>query len=228
MYLQITTKCNMRCDHCCYSCGPKGEHMNMNTFYQAVQYIGDWDECISIGGGEPTVHPNFFQILSHCISIFDYVWMATNGKKKRSMKRLAKIIDGEDEEIYQEGKLHVDLSLDYFHEPIDYDIESYWLRRSTTRDSGYGIRDVTTSHYGVIKQGRAERTQNWATEGECVCSDLIIKPNGQIKICGCNSSPIIGDVWNGVEPKWEKVIQSGLFREADCYTTYKRKKRRKN
>ena len=67
MYLQITTKCNMTCSHCCYSCNKNGKHADFNTIIDAIAFARDCDESISIGGGEPTLHPDFFRILKHCI-----------------------------------------------------------------------------------------------------------------------------------------------------------------
>ena len=49
MYLQITTKCNMKCDHCCYSCGKWGKHGEYETIIDAIAFIRNWnDETISI------------------------------------------------------------------------------------------------------------------------------------------------------------------------------------
>lgn len=52
MYLQITTRCNMHCDHCCYRCEETGEDMSLEIFEKALSYD---DETATIGGGEPTV-----------------------------------------------------------------------------------------------------------------------------------------------------------------------------
>ena len=148
MYMQITTRCNMKCAHCCYSCSPhKGKHMNYNTFLEAVRFIGEHDENVSIGGGEPTLHPRFFDILRHCLWVFNYVWMATNGKRTKTMWRLVNILDGydedEDDPIISEDKLTVALSTDYFHEAIDYNIREMWKSKCKNKVSGYETRDVT-------------------------------------------------------------------------------------
>ncbi len=243
MYLQITTKCNMKCAHCCYSCGKNGKHMPYETAVDAITFCRDHDGMISIGGGEPTLHPRFFDILKFCLQDFDYVWMATNGSKTKIMWRLANIIDGEDlpegidpddeiayekaceDSIYQENKLTVALSQDYFHSPINQRIIDLWTRRAGQHrsHSGFEIRNVTSSYKGVIKAGRAKRTGNYQDEEGCPCSDIMIKPNGDIKMCGCSNSPKIGDIWIGFEDKWEGVMQTDKFRNTNCYKSLKGK-----
>lgn len=232
MYLQITTKCNMTCEHCCYSCNMKGKHMDNATLWRALDVAqGLGNESISIGGGEPTMHPDFFDILKTCLNSFDYVWLATNGSKTKKMRRLAAILDGTDyetpdideyDEICQEDKLGVALSTDYYHDPIDSKILDHWKRNAANRPSGYELRDVTKSHHGVINTGRAKRTGAGMCEDECVCSDILINPKGEIRLCGCKNAPIIGDVFSGISEKWERVLQSDNFTYSNCFNGMKR------
>ena len=200
------------------------------------QYEGG---SIEIGGGEPTLHPRFFDILDICLDNFDSVWLATNGSQTDKMFRLANIIDGIDYEsfddyctcetdeekdncyyepegiIYQEDKLSVALSQDCFHDPIDPRVVNLWRKRANIHKySHFEIRNVSHS---VIAEGRAKRTGSGWEEG-CVCSDLLIRPDGKIKLCGCAKSPVIGDVWSGIKDKWEKVIQENEgYQDERCY-----------
>lgn len=241
MYLQITTKCNMNCDHCCYSCSMKGKHMDWSTFIDSISFIIQYgNESISIGGGEPTLHPRFFDILKECLNEFDYVWLATNGSQTESMFRLSDIIEGNDyadcdcsqEEIesgyctcldnaiYQENKLSVALSQDHFHDEIDYRIVELWTKRANIhRRSNYEVRDVSRS---IINQGRAKKTGVGWNEYSCICPDLIINPSGKVKLCGCTNAPYIGDIWNGISTKWENIINQDIFRDENCYNAYNR------
>jgi MoaA/NifB/PqqE/SkfB family radical SAM enzyme len=212
--------------------------MDWSTFCDAVAFCrGYGDEYISIGGGEPTLHPRFFDILRICLEDFEYVWMATNGSKTKIMWRLARIIDGEDfdqddpdndyyEGIYQEDKLTVALSTDYYHKDIDPKVRDFWKRRSENRGGGYEVRDVTRTD-GPSAQGRAKRTgAGWSED--CVCPGMFIRPDGKIKPCGCTNSPIIGDVRNGIEEDWEKILQSDDFQYAECYTSWKKRKEKEH
>lgn len=239
MYLQITTKCNMKCVHCCYSCTMKGKHMGYpSTFLAALEFCRSRDNCIiSLGGGEPTMHPRFFDILRFLIRDFDYVWMATNGSKTRTMFRLLDIIDGNDYENYTcscktdeekeecncadyfraidgTAKLTVALSQDCFHDPIDPRVVERWKNRASRHGhSGCEIRDVSRK---VVQQGRAKKTGLGWEEG-CVCSDNIIRPDGSIKMCGCPGSPVIGDVYSGIDSKWDSVLNADEYRDCMCY-----------
>jgi MoaA/NifB/PqqE/SkfB family radical SAM enzyme len=247
MYLQITTKCNFHCPHCCYSCTMRGKHGDYSTILDAISYAVDFTESITIGGGEPTMHPRFFDILEHCLDRFDYVWMATNGSQTGAMRRLANIIDGcdydsfecdcseEDQEngycncadlvICQEDKLTVSLSLDKFHDPIDPKIKRLWEARagnsSPFNHTGFEVRNV--AKYGddrISAQGRAKKNGYWSDH--CVCADIIIKPDGKLRPCGCIKAPVIGDIWNGIEDKWQEVLDSDAFRDENCWTAWKK------
>jgi hypothetical protein len=251
MYLQITTKCNMKCEHCCYSCTMHGKHMDYDTAVQAMDFCRrtEGDEAITIGGGEPTLHPKFFDILKHCLMDFNYVWMATNGSQTEVMLRLHDILSGNDFEnaiIHQEevvegedpeenieydedsiinadDKLTVALSLDCFHEAINQRVIDIWKRAAVQhKRTGYEIRNVTESHDGPIAEGRGERTGAGYSKG-CVCSDLLIRPDGKIKLCGCNKAPVIGDIWKGIEEKWEDVMQNNeKFQDERCYKSLRK------
>lgn len=225
MYLQITTKCNMNCPHCCYSCSMRGKHGDYMMIRDSIAYARDHggDECISIGGGEPTLHPKFFDILVACLTDFDYVWMATNGSQTKTMYRLRDIINQEDS-IFQEDKLTIALSQDYFHDEIDHMVVTMWEAGVKRRPQGFEIRDVTRSADGVAGVGRAKRTgAGWGER--CVCSELIIKPDGRIKLCGCPGSPVIGDVHSGIIPQWENVIYNNDdFNDTRCWQSIKGKR----
>ena len=82
--------------------------MSIRTFKQCLD-LGD--EMLAIGGGEPTVHPKFWELLGLALGYCENVWLATNGKKTDTALRLARLA--------ARGVLGVDLSLDDWHESID-------------------------------------------------------------------------------------------------------------
>lgn len=239
MYLQITTKCNMYCLHCCYSCGKHGKHADWETVVDMVAFAREHTEIITIGGGEPTLHPRFFDILKICLQDFDYVWMATNGSQTATMWRLVNIMndndypegscDEEDEDydyrarndcITSEGKLSVALSQDPWHDPIDARIVAYWEKRAKDgwgKHTNFEIRDVSKSRGGAIRTGRAKRTgEGWGEQ--CVCGDLIVKPDGKVRMCGCEKSPIIGSIRNGISKTWEAwMSENEKYQDTRCY-----------
>ena len=207
-YLQITTKCNMTCPHCCFNCDMKGIHGTKQTILDAISFINDYeDEVICIGGGEPTLHPDFFEILEKCLYGFDYTWLATNGSQTDSMFSLADImINNEYTDL--EDSLRVALSQDSFHDPINKEVINLWEHNT------WEIRNAGTG--GLLNQGRTKENQLAANDG-CACTSHLIQPNGKIRLCGCLDSPIIGNIYNGIEEEWEIVINSDEFRETECH-----------
>ena len=196
--------------------------MPRDVWQQSLSFAENFDsEVITIGGGEPTLHPDFFEILRRCIWSFSSVWMATNGSRTKTMQRLANILNSEDyseedEGIYpKEYQFCVALSNDYYHDPIDQKIMDYWVARSKNRSRGFEMRDVTQGK-GPIAVGRAKKTSSGWAEG-CCCSEVMIIPSGKIKLCGCINSPIIGDVWCGIEDKWKEYMGTDKYRDTNCF-----------
>src|SRR5574343_187918 len=62
--LKITNYCNKRCDFCYQNSSNKGEHADKYEIYNtliALEELKVWE--VAIGGGEPTSHPDFVEIL---------------------------------------------------------------------------------------------------------------------------------------------------------------------
>lgn len=248
MYLQITTKCNFTCDHCLFSHGfNRGSHGDYYVIEEAMRFIRDYegDEHLTIGGGEPTNHPDFFKILRFATKTFYGTWMATNGSNTAAMLRLASILDGEYElEFDQEGddfyerpdtivldehhRLTVMLSQDEFHSSIDKRILEIWEdreeRNSRTRADQIAIFGINRLNR-ITNVGRAKKNGiGWSSfdgQRECVCSDRFIKPNGDIRFCGCPGSPIIGNVIGGYNSVYE-IYSEALYKDdkmeqCDCF-----------
>jgi hypothetical protein len=150
---------------------------------------------------------------------FEYVWMATNGSRKKHMMMLSNIMDGEvwglgDEYTgrlpQHDGHLCVALSVDGYHDhrKVDPEVWALWHRRAIARGymqfSPYELRNVDMSMSGVMNKGRAKRNGIGQNE-QCACPDLLINPDGDIKACGCPDAPVIGDIWdfNGYPDDWK-------------------------
>jgi len=195
MYLQITTRCNMRCDHCCFSCEPgKGEDMSRKTFLAALDCLDDY---AAIGGGEPTVHPDFERILLEVVATVDEPLVITNGKNKKRALMLAKLAN--------KKAISAQLSQDEYHEEIDPEVVSAFEALGNSQwGQPVGIRN-TTDTQEPSATGRALETYYEGEDYEdivesakfCMCEDHIIRPNGDIVQCGCDGSPVIGNVFDG-------------------------------
>lgn len=210
MYIEITTRCNMLCDHCCMSATAKGKDMNIETFRNAMKIAENYAETIAIGGGEPTIHPFFWQILGEAVASPHNVWIATNGKETTIALALAKMAE--------KGVIGCALSQDIYHEPIDPSvIEAFTRKQKPTlsyfeSDSDYReIRNVTGRE---IKSGRQRYGKNI-----CACPELFVKTNGDVVSCSCKKAPCFGNVNS-------KVVVPRNWDTLDCYKNQKEKKKK--
>lgn len=198
MYIQITTRCNMSCEHCGMNCTKEGQDMSVKTWNKAIALAENYDSSISIGGGEPTLHKKFWNFLMESIGSCENVWLATNGSIKKTALTLAKMA--------QKGIIGCALSQDDYHDPIDQEVINAFNRDygdygKYDKHDIYGrnvedcreIRDVTGKE---INAGRCD----FGEEG-CVCPDIIIKPDGSIMACGCDDAVSFGHVDNPQIPE---------------------------
>jgi len=188
MYLQITTKCNMACDHCCFKCKPgKGEHMELQTFKQAISFIEDYDEHITIGGGEPTIHPHFNSLLLECVAASEGApFIVTNGTITKTALLLHKLSKAK--------VINAHLSTDIYHNDDMVDEKVF---------NAFGCEDwdCDRGFHGPNLTGRWAE-ENGEAPSECACNTKLIQPDGQIRLCGCLDAPIVGDVWQGITKEW--------------------------
>ncbi|BAI81781.1 conserved hypothetical protein (plasmid) [Deferribacter desulfuricans SSM1] len=208
MYIQITDICNFHCDHCAFSCSNnKGTLMDEKTFINSVKLADELYNYVTIGGGEPTLHPRFKQFVSYFLTrnipyeehsynnSFEtrrIPFIATNGSNKKLSLWLLSLATS--------GFINVALSLDIFHDisKVDPEVIDYFRQAAENNENNLSnitrveIRDVSNS---VKKVGRAIETGVWTQEG-CACPDLFVTPKGDVKLCGCPDSPSLFNVNN--------------------------------
>lgn len=187
----------MSCSHCGFACTTKGQNMTMKTYKLALSLAEDHGEIVSIGGGEPTVHPLFWEMLGLAIVNSEEdmpLWIATNGKKTADALKLASLA--------KRGVISCELSQDVYHEPIDERVVKAFQtppRNGYYRTNDYrGVRN-TTQYNDPIMAGRCDDGKEM-----CICEDMFVTPNGVIHQCGCKNSPIVGCVENGVKEGYEQ------------------------
>ncbi|MGR6838753.1 radical SAM protein [Aliivibrio wodanis] len=95
-YLLLTRKCNISCTHCIRTSSP--EHTTFmpeslaNSIIKKVSSKNS-KSTIMISGGEPTLHPNFTNIVRNAANQFQHVVINTNGIKIRQISTLTDISD---------------------------------------------------------------------------------------------------------------------------------------
>ena len=188
MYIQLVDFCNMSCGHCGFACKKKGETMKDKTFYNILKKMEDYFDFITIGGGEPTLHPNFMKYLVEIIAANVYseegsIFIATNGSNTKISLKLANLA--------KRGIISAALSRDDYHDEIDEVVVKAFTKEKTNysdyrHDDFREIRNVTGHE---IKAGRSRRGRE-----ECICEGIFIKPNGEIRGCGCEDSIVFGNI----------------------------------
>ncbi len=119
MLIQITNKCYEGCAHCMQCSHPKGEHMDMATFKNALRFarfLGVSSYIIT--GGEPTEHPQFYEF---CEALNRFIkgskevgafTITSNGtwfpERKDEMEKLAKLDHYVGMQVYTNPKWYKD------------------------------------------------------------------------------------------------------------------------
>jgi hypothetical protein len=155
MYIQVTTKCNMKCKHCLYDCKAIGHDMSFELFKSIID-VCNFDECHTIGGGEPTLHPQLIEMLSYAVFMTEYKdyipTMITNGtcseKVWKALMRARKA-----------GNLFVHVSYDSWHDTNM--INDYVYDDAQEHGLWWGANpknEIMGRHRPITKMGRGRIT----------------------------------------------------------------------
>lgn len=106
LYLDLTTQCNMGCDHCLSGSGVDGiDFLSFHTLNNiGDQMVESGVFRAKLGGGEPTLHPKFEEIIDNFRKKLLGVSMSTNGLSITTRSDLATFLAKE--------KVKVSVSLD--------------------------------------------------------------------------------------------------------------------
>ena len=81
--VEITAACNLTCPVCYAGSGPGQKHLSTDECRRAIDRLVQVEtrpEVLQLSGGEPTIHPDFFEILDYaCAQPIDIVMINTNG-----------------------------------------------------------------------------------------------------------------------------------------------------
>ena len=181
MYIMVSSFCQMACAHCLFSCSPKrGQHMAMDTFRQTVEAARKYDAMVMLGGGEPTLHPEFDAMLGLAVVVTGHpVMVITNGTCPEPLWN--KMLDAR---IH--GILDIGVSNDLWH---DASLRKPWVDRDAEK-LGLWWGDPASGHRALWKRGRAKR--NWSklmrdcemrgikVTVEDGCGSLRVTPDGRV------------------------------------------------
>lgn len=78
--IELADKCNLRCKHCYREAGNEGEYIDFEKLKQLVLKLKNYGlKLVEVTGGEPTMHPQFNQIIDFLCSNLPLVAVLTNG-----------------------------------------------------------------------------------------------------------------------------------------------------
>jgi hypothetical protein len=171
--------------------------MSKKVWKAALKLANDYGEAISIGGGEPTIHPKFNEFLMDAISASqdegEPIWLATNGSITKTALLLSKLASC--------GVIACTLSQDSYHDPIDERVvEAFEIYDDRNRQEN-DFRSIRNVDGKEIVAGRC----TWGKQG-CICESLFVEPSGTIRACGCADAPVFGTVFDPKIPEgWDFV-----------------------
>lgn len=86
IYFQITRNCNLECPACFIKAEKGGQHVPISAIMEIATFMGQNGLMeVRLTGGEPTTHPDFFDILHKFQEENVYVSVATNGVLNQKM-----------------------------------------------------------------------------------------------------------------------------------------------
>jgi len=147
--------------------------------------LDNGDGYYTIGGGEPTLHPNIYQIILEVVAAAEPqgVHIVTNGSRTHDALLLARLAKA--------GVISACVSRDNYHAAIDPAVYDAFQRSTADRD----LRGINEGG-PVLARGRGRNIPG-AVDG-CACADLLVDPAGDVWACGCKTMRI-GNVLTGYQ-----------------------------
>lgn len=144
---QITSKCNLACPHCYAQASKFGRHVPLKDIITVL------DQCqkagvleVALGGGEPTIHPDFVKILKIANQKSLVPNLATNGKAmtKTLAKKLARYCGA--------VALSIEFINDEFKKRRGYDFNKFLASAKLIKEAGLRlVFQITVSQTNLFK-----------------------------------------------------------------------------
>lgn len=154
LVLEITRKCNMRCDHCL-----RGDAQKLDMSHEIMNRVLDqisWMSSVTFTGGDPSLNVNainHFTDAIRCRKIGpDNFYVVTNGKRNANKLAMALInLYGMIGVNDQDEMTSLNMSRDPFHEEVP--VPAVFKALRFFQEDGHVMKDT---HY-LISEGRAKR-----------------------------------------------------------------------
>ena len=107
LFFEVTTRCNLHCQHCGSWCGNAGKDLEPEMVVKALNGLDPFRVMIAITGGEPMLHPAIYEI-GHAIAERGFRWgmtsnattidnLAAGRLKDAGMRTIAVSLDGQEQ-----------------------------------------------------------------------------------------------------------------------------------
>jgi organic radical activating enzyme len=231
MIIDITSRCNGGCAHCMSRCTDEGIDMSRQVFEDSVKFVKKLGaRVINIGGGEPTIHPEFIPFIEYIRDeLRGYViTVCSNGTFVRNLeiysaiKSLKPIIQiTYNKDLYKtdltddEIKKLSEIGFVELNEPSRERLVAYGraldnnLETSTTRISPFCF-----NMRSLVKHSRMDfftAVKYFEMNHKFCCPG--IKPNGDITLSESLCCPSVGTIYNSNGEVTENIWE---FHCAEC------------
>jgi hypothetical protein len=198
--IRLTTKCNFRCGHCCFECGPKRkDRMTPEIAGQTANLLKSNVAWLNVMGGEITLIPHYEELLS-TVQVAP-MRIVTNGwwvKNQVARDKFVSVV----RQLNKAGQIHIGISRDRQHPAGVGDAAFSWLSSQITFDDDWGFtqtKDIDEENKSIAPVGRAylnELGDDMLRMFSAYCQahehnkSLTILENGTVTYCPFGAWPI--------------------------------------
>jgi MoaA/NifB/PqqE/SkfB family radical SAM enzyme len=180
----ITSKCNYKCDHCLFNCTAKGEHITQETL-NSLPKIFEHSDSVNIIGGEPTINPDFKNIMIDLSNKTPYghYRIVSNGSFVYSNKKREKMLEVVSYALNNNKHDGVSLTIsnDDYHIPFWKEYKHLdlikWMFEDLgyNKDNGFYLDLSKRESQAVMSKGRAVKNQLFCDMDNKTanCADLV-------------------------------------------------------
>lgn len=174
--------------------------MTRDTFHKAIALASAHESHITIGGGEPTLHPLFQEFLMYA------VWELASQSNSSGMPAVALVTNGSNESISctlahlaERGVVSCRLSQDQYHDAsmvtervraaFRRPQKDYYAPRTFQDD--YDCRDIEKplENFQVQRMGRGKSWGGRSIKDGC-CGGVFCTPRGNLYACECKKASL--------------------------------------
>jgi len=207
-WVELTRACNLRCPHCFVEAGAPRE-VEMPT-ERILRLLDEWAEMgvfsVVITGGEPSIHPDFMEIVHHAHELGFTVAIASNGMPLTE-KMLADI---------PQDDVIISVSLDGIHgagaASGESDFEAVTRKLLQIRNSGFNTSIMTTTTHDNVDE--LSTFMNFAIDNDISLRSVPFVPMGRGRLYRELQNQVAdiekaAQFWLA-EEKWERIKDQEL------------------